>query len=421
MTVRTFSGPSSSFHATVIVPGDKSLSHRGLILAAMARGASRLRGLGAGSDLAATISCLTRFGISVDGDRVESGGIGSWGEPGRLECANSGTTMRLLAGAASGRPFVTVLDGDASLRRRPMRRLVDPLAALGAHLEVTGDGTAPITVRGGTLHGAAVTIGIASAQVRSAVALAALQAAERAVIDSPPGFRDHTERWLAALGLGAWQSATAFAIDPGAVPPLDLEVPGDTSSAAFLWAAAGLGGSEVTTPGVSLNPGRTGLLAVLAGMGATVAATETGQVLGDPVGTVTVRGPVRHGMQVDGPLAVRSLDELPLVGLLGAIAEGETVVSGAGELRGKETDRITSTVALVRALGGDAEESADGFRVMGSGLRPGKFEAAGDHRLAMAAAVAATVAGTVEVVGIEAAAVSWPDFADTLERSWSSR
>jgi 3-phosphoshikimate 1-carboxyvinyltransferase len=421
VTSRTFVGPDSSFRATVAVPGDKSLSHRGLILAAMAPGSSRLRGLGVGSDLTATTTCLRRFGVSVTGDRIESRGIDSWVEAGRLDCANSGTTMRLLVGAAAGRPFLTILDGDASLRRRPMRRLVDPLGNLGGRVEVTSDGTAPITVHGGPLRGATVRLAIASAQVRSAVALAALQATGESVIDSPPGFRDHTERWLEALGLGAWRDATAFAVEPGPVPPLDLKVPGDSSSAAFLWTAAGLGNSEVTTPGVSLNPGRTGLLDVLAGMGATVVVSETGKVLGDPVGTVTVRGPVRHGMRVDGSLAVRTLDELSLVGLLGAIVEGETVVGDAGELRAKESDRITSTVALLRALGGVAEESADGFRVIGANLRSGRFDGAGDHRMAMAAAVAATAAGSVEVVGIETSVVSWPDFADTLEQSWSSR
>jgi len=420
VTTRTFVGPVASFRATVAVPGDKSLSHRGLILAAMAPGSSHLRGLGVGSDLTATTTCLRRFGVSISGDRIESDGIDSWVEAGLLDCANSGTTMRLLAGAAAGRPFLTILDGDASLRRRPMRRLVEPLGNLGGRVEVTSGGTAPVTVHGGPLRGAAVRLAIASAQVRSAVALAALQATDGSVIDSPPGFRDHTERWLEALGLGTWRDATAFTVDPGPVPPLDLEVPGDSSSAAFLWTAAGLGSSEVTTPGVSLNPGRTGLLDILAGMGATVVVSETSKVLGDPVGTVTVRGPVRHGMRVDGPLAVRTLDELPLVGLLGAMAEGETVVGDAGELRAKESDRITSAVALFRALGGVAEESADGFQVIGSGLRSGRFDAAGDHRLAMAAAVAATSAGSVEVVGIETSAVSWPDFADTLERLWSS-
>ena len=185
--------------------------------------------------------------------------------------------------------------------------------------------------------------------------------------------------------------------------------------------AAALGGGEVTTPGVSLNPGRTGLLDVLAAMGVEVEAVPTGNVLGDPLGTVTVRGPVRHGIRVDGSLAVRTLDELPLVGLLGAVATGESVVADAAELRGKETDRIASTVALLTALGATAATTADGFRVAGSGLRPGRFDAGGDHRLAMAAAVAATRAGRVDVVGSEAAAVSWPGFADTLERMWSSR
>jgi 3-phosphoshikimate 1-carboxyvinyltransferase len=302
-----------------------------------------------------------------------------------------------------------------------MRRLVAPLGALGSLVTVSRAGTLPVTVTGAPLVGVPVWIPEASAQVRSAFALAALQAAGMSTIDSPPGFRDHTERWLRALGRGEWRGATAFEIQPGPVPPLDLVIPGDTSSAAFLWTAAALTTAEVTITGVSLNPGRTGILDVLTAMGASVEVTHTGDVLADPVGTVTVRGPVRVGTRVSGNLTVRSLDELPLVGLLGCVAEGETVVADAAELRLKESDRIAATVRLVHSLGGTATPTADGFLVAGAPLRSGAYFAGGDHRMAMAAAVAATVAGTVTVVGIEAATVSWPQFPETLEQVWSSR
>ncbi len=422
MTGRVFTGPGGAFRGRMHLPGDKSLSHRALILSAMAEGTSRLGGLATGADVSASATCLRSFGISIAADRVISAGIAAWTPPhGPLDAANSGTTLRLLAGAAAGRPFTTILDGDRSLRARPMRRLVAPLEALGARVEVTPEGTAPVRVHGAGLHGAEVSIPMASAQVRTAFALAALQAANDSTIDSPAGFRDHTERWLAALGRGSADGPTRFVIRPGPIPPLDIDLPGDTSSAAFLWTAAGLGNGEVTTPGVSLNPGRTGLLDVLAAMGATVEVEPTGAVLGDPTGTVTVRGPVQHGVRVAGVLAARTLDELPLVGVLGAEAEGETTVADAAELHGKESDRIAATVALLEALGVRAEPAADGFRVMGSGLQPGTFDARGDHRLAMAAAVAATRAGRVALVGIEAVAVSWPEFAETLELLWSSR
>jgi 3-phosphoshikimate 1-carboxyvinyltransferase len=422
VTTRTFVGPEAPFRATVVVPGDKSLSHRALILAGMATGESRVDGLGPGADVASTASCLRRFGVVVEPGRVRSAGIDAWSSPGApLDAGNSGTTLRLLAGAAAGRRFATTLTGDRSLAGRPMRPLVAPLEALGARVEVSSTGTPPVTVHGAVLRGTVMHIPVASAQIRTAFTLAALQAEGESVIDSPPGYRDHTERWLEALGRGAAAGATAFRVRPGPVAPIDVTLPGDPSSAAFLWVAAALGGGEVITPGVSLNPGRTGLLDVLAAMGVEVEAVPTGDVLGDPLGTVTVRGPVRHGFRVDGSLAVRTLDELPLVGLLGAVAPGESVVADAAELRGKETDRIASTVALLTALGATAAATADGFHVAGSGLRPGRFDAGGDHRLAMAAAVAATRAGRVDVVGSEAAAVSWPGFADTLERMWSSR
>ena len=423
---RTFTGPAGPFRATVVPPGDKSMSHRALILAGMASGASRLRGLGPGADIASTVWCLRQFGLditpAVRPETVVSPGVDGWRAVDTpLDAANSGTTVRLLAGAVAARPGTTRFTGDPSLRQRPMRRLIAPLMALGALVTVSRAGTLPITVTGGPLVGTTVWIPEASAQVRSAFALAAVQADGVSTLDSPPGFRDHTERWLQALGRGVRRGDTTFEIHPGPLPPLDLTVPGDPSSAAFLWTAAALTTAEVTTPGVSLNPGRTGLLDVIATMGAGVEATVTGEVLGDPVGTVTVRGPVRTGTRVSGELTVRTLDELPLVGLLGCVAEGETVIADAAELRLKESDRIAGTVRLVSSLGGTAEATPDGFRVVASPLRPGAYYSGGDHRMAMAAATAATAAGTVTVVGMEAAAVSWPAFAETLELMWSSR
>ncbi|NQV05326.1 3-phosphoshikimate 1-carboxyvinyltransferase, partial [bacterium] len=342
---------------------------------------------------------------------------------GPVDAGNSGTTMRVLAGALAGRPFATTLIGDESLSRRPMRRLVEPLAALGARVEISGDGTPPLVIRGGALRGADVAIPVASAQVRTAVALAALQAEGTTTIDSPDGFRDHTERWLEHMGLASRPTPTRLEIRPGTVQPLDVVVPGDPSSAAFLWAAAALvDGACVTTTGVSLNPGRTGFLSVLREMGAEVTETVTGSILGDPVGDITITGRPLSGCTVAGDLAVRSLDELPLVAVLGAFATGNTVVSDAGELRVKETDRIASSVALVRGIGGVAEPTWDGFVVLGGHPGGGSVDASGDHRIAMAAGVAASATPSgVTVHGANSAGVSWPGFYEALEDLWSSR
>jgi len=393
------------------------------MLAAVATGVSRVVGAGPGEDVSATRRALAILGAAFDGDLVSSPGVGSWNEPAvPIDAGNSATTLRLLAGALAGRPFRTTLVGDASLMRRPMGRLVAPLAALGASVEVGPAGCPPVTVGGTGLRGAHVRLPMASAQVRSAVALAALQADGPTTITSPPGFRDHTERCLEAMGLGRRLSEVDFLVVPGPVTPGVWVVPGDLSSASFLLAAAALRpGSEVTIRGVTLNPGRTGFLDVLAAAGARVRQAPTGLLHGDPVGDVTVAAGELRPVRVSGTLAVRALDELLLVAVLGAAAAGETVVSGAAELRVKETDRAAAAVRLVRALGGEAAELPDGFAVTGrGGLAGGEVDAAGDHRLALAGAIAAVIAPAgVTVRGFESAAVSWPDFVEALEALWS--
>ncbi len=420
--LRVVTPPGGAFATGVRVPGDKSLSHRALILAAMARGESHISGLAPGADVAATLRALRDFGIETGRHRV---GGSAWANPGRpVDCANSGTTMRLLTGAAAGAPFRTTLVGDASLMRRPMGRLVTPLAALGAAVETSPDGTPPVVTGGGGLTGAEVTIDLPSAQVRSAFELAAIQADGQSTIDGPGGFRDHTERWLEALGLGERLEGAAFRIDPCPIPAVEYTIPSDPSSAAYLWASAAiLEGAQVVTPDVSLNPGRLGFLEILERMGAEVHGEVTGETHGDPVGVVSVRGSGLAGVQVTETEATTAIDELPLVGVLGAYAEGVTVVGGAAELRVKESDRISATVAMIRSLGGVAEDTDDGFRIVGTGfLEPGIVVSAGDHRIAMAGAVAATGAmGPVTIDGASTAAVSWPTFYETLEAVWSSR
>jgi 3-phosphoshikimate 1-carboxyvinyltransferase len=424
VTTHRFSLPDSSFDARVAVPGDKSLSHRAVILSAMASGTSTLTGLAPGADVGSTIRAVSALGADVSGTVLASPGRTGWLPPqGPIDCGNSGTTMRLLAGALAGSSISTTLIGDESLSRRPMRRLVRPLQSLGARIATADTGAPPVEVSGTRLRGAHVAIPIASAQVRSAVALAATAADGSTVVDSPRGFRDHTERWLQALALGEYETETAFRVDPGPIPPIDVSIPADPSSAAFLWAmAAARPGARVTTPGVSTNPGRTGFLDVIRAMGAAVEETPDQPVLGDPVATITVTGRELHGVRIEGQAAIRAIDELLLVAILAARAEGETVVTDAGELRFKESDRIAAAVALARACGGDATATEDGFRITGTRAHPGpaQIDAGFDHRVALAAAVAAVAARTTVVVaGYDAAAVSWPGYEQAVEAMWS--
>ncbi len=418
------SGPGGPFTATVTVPGDKSLSHRALLFAAIAEGDSLVTGLGPGRDVGSTVAAVTALGVTVSGDQVRSPGITRWTSPSEpIDCGNSGTTMRLLAGALSTSPASATLTGDTSLLRRPMARLVEPLRALGGRIETASSGTGPLRVGGATAAvGASVTIPIASAQVRTAFELAALNAHGPSTIDSPGGFRDHTERWLEAVGRGRWVSSTAFTVEPGPIPAARYQIPGDPSSAAYLWACAAITpGSSVTTPGVSLNPGRLGFLQILDEMGAGIDATVTGATGGDPVGDVTVAGGRLTAVDVRGDLVASALDELPLVAVVAAFAEGITTVSDAAELRAKESDRIAAVVAMIRALDGGIEPRDDGFDVVGTGfLSGGTVETFSDHRIAMAAAVAATRAHEPVVIrDAEVASISWPGFYGTLESLWS--
>ncbi|GMR01768.1 MAG: 3-phosphoshikimate 1-carboxyvinyltransferase [Acidimicrobiia bacterium] len=389
----------------------------------MAEGDSLVTGLGTGADVRTSVAALTQLGVSFEDERVNSPGIAGWKAPTQpIDCGNSGTTMRLLAGALSTSGVRASLVGDASLNQRPMLRLVEPLQALGGNISTTETGTAPLVVGGARdIHSANVTIDIASAQVRTSFELAALLAPSPSVIDSPAGFRDHTERWLQAAGRGEWVTATAFRVDPGPIAPARYDIPGDPSSAAYLWALAAIRpGSEILTPNISLNPGRLGFLQVLEKMGAEIDATVTGSIGGDPVGDVMVKGRSLGAVDISGDLVASALDELPLVAVVAAFAEGITTVSGAEELRMKESDRILSTTEMIRALDGGIEPAADGFQVVGTGfLSGGTIDSAGDHRIAMAAAIAGSRAeGPVEILNGACAAVSWPDFYETLEALW---
>jgi 3-phosphoshikimate 1-carboxyvinyltransferase len=418
--------PARTLAGTLVVPGDKSISHRYLMLGAIARGRTSIAGLAPGADVASTAACLRALGVRVtqSGEaamEVEGGGWrGLLASAASLDAGNSGTSMRLLAGLVAGRPFRTVITGDASLSRRPMRRVLAPLSAMGAHV-ADSDGHAPITIEGGPLTGVAWQSPVPSAQVKSAIMLAALSASGTTAVTEPLRTRDHTERAFPAFGLSCQTAGMTISV-PGmqeATAPHDLLcVPGDPSSAA-VWAAAasGLTGGAIRIEGVCLNPRRLGFVRVLERMGARIAIDEQRLVAGELVGTLQVA----HDSYLDAiitPEEVPDLvDELPVLAARAALG-GSLAVSGAAELRVKESDRITALVTGLRALGVDADERPDGFVVHGR-VRPagGTADAAADHRLVMAFTVAALGAsGASRIEDAGAVAVSYPGFARDLER-----
>ena len=424
-------GPIARVGGEAVVPGDKSISHRVLILGALARGRSYASNLSPAEDVARTAACLVELGAAVRpfGEaRVSADGDGVGGDlrsPQRaLDCGNSGTTIRLLAGVLAAHDVEAVLDGDASLRRRPMERVAGPLREMGAEVDAASGGTPPLRVRGRPpLRAGEHRLEVASAQLKSAILLAALRADGPTTVVEPAPSRDHTERLLRACGAELEVDEGRITLTPGPLQPLGLRVPGDLSSAAFLLGlAAARPGSRLSCPGVTLNPGRTGVLAVLEAMGATVEVGEAEPAAGvEPVGTVTVAGGPLRATVVDGDLVPRCIDELPLIAVLATQAEGTTRIADAAELRVKESDRIAAVATGLRRLGASVVELPDGLLVTGpTRLRPTVLDSGGDHRLAMAWAVAAALVppdgGDSVITGAQACAVSWPGFFAELAR-----
>lgn len=416
--------PVERLRGTLAVPGDKSVSHRALILAAMASGRSVVRGAAPGADVASTKDALGRLGLDVAPGPVPPvlaiQGMG-WNVAPRadLDAGNSGTTMRLLTGALAGRPGRFVLSGDASLSSRPMERVASPLRRMGASVTLGANGRPPVNVEGRSLTGIDYDLPIASAQVKGAVLLAGLQAEGPTRVAEPGASRDHTERMLAWLGLPVTIGPGKVSLAAGAhlpLPAFELEVPGDFSSAAFWVVAATIvRGSEVCIERVGVNPSRTGLLEVMGAMGAEVEVTP---LVAEPelIGSLRARAaPLRAGRAAGGVVA-RTIDELPLVAVAATQAEGITRIRDAAELRVKESDRLAVLAVGLRALGADIEEEPEGLTIRGpTRLRGGRVESAGDHRMAMAFAVAAMVASDpVTVGGWEATAISYPGFLDDL-------
>jgi 3-phosphoshikimate 1-carboxyvinyltransferase len=411
----------------VRVPGDKGISHRALLFAAMAEGRSRIVGLGGGDDVARTRLLVRDLGVALtvagSAVTVEGKGVDGLVEPlGVLDCGNSGTTMRTATGLLAGRPFLSVLSGDDSLRQRPMARVVEPLRAMGARVDGRAGGAlAPIVVRGGALVGCEHRLAVASAQVKTALVLAGLQATGVTTITEPAPSRDHTERMLRALGAPVTADGSGrkpvIRVEAGAPAPLELHVPGDPSSAAFWVVGATITpGSDVVVEGVGCNPTRLAFVDVLRRMGAQIDVTMTGEELGEPVGDLHVRATSLRATSIGGDEIPLVQDELPVLAVAAAFAEGVSEIADAGELRVKESDRIASVEALLDALGVGVETSADGLSIRGGRPRAARLASAGDHRLAMAAAVAANATDGESVVeGWRSVTVSYPEFGDDFD------
>ncbi|MEZ5294001.1 MAG: 3-phosphoshikimate 1-carboxyvinyltransferase [Vicinamibacterales bacterium] len=421
--------PARSVRGRLQVPPDKSISHRYALLAAMATGTTAIDRYSTGADCQSTLDCLEALGVGVTRRPSPAGWqhVEIQGRPGGfaapaapLDCGNSGTAMRLLAGVLAGQPFTSVLVGDPSLSSRPMRRVMEPLAAMGAHIESAPLGRPPLTVTGGALHAIEHAPAVPSAQVKSAVLLAGLRAEGTTVVREPAPTRDHTERALAAFGVAVVRTALGgVGVRGGAqlTGGLSLVVPGDPSSTAFLAvAAAGLDGSAIEIEDVGLNPTRTALFDVLRRAGADVTTAVTGERHGEPVGSVRITTGRRLDLVVRPDEVPLLIDELPALAALATFG-GSIAVSGAAELRVKESDRISALVTGLRAMGADADEFPDGFVVRGSRqLTGGIVDAVHDHRLAMTFAVAALGAThPTEIHGAESAAVSFPGFFELLD------
>ena len=404
------------------VPGDKSIGHRAVMLGAVARGETRIENLSRGADNSSTVAAFRRMGVEF---RREDGALCIEGRgwdglrPPRetIDCGNSGTTMRLLTGLLAGRPFAATLDGDGSLRSRPMKRVIDPLTRMGARVAGRG-GRAPLEIEGGGLHGIAYASPVASAQVKSAVLLAGLQARGETRFEEPCRSRDHTEIMAREFGAAVESAGPEVVVRGGQeLSGTRLKVPGDMSSAAFLAvAAAAVPGSDLCVRGVGCNPTRSGAVEVLRSMGADIEMTRVREENGEPVADLRIRGGRLDGTEVPADLAPRTIDEYPVLFVAAALARGSTLFRYVGELRFKESDRIAVMGRELAKLGVKVEERGDDVAVEGADrLRSASVESHGDHRVAMALAVAGLSAeGGVLLSGEECVGVSFPGFFESL-------
>jgi len=416
--------PAVQLVGHLAVPGDKSISHRSVLLGALAEGETHVRGFGRSGDTQSTIDAARTLGAEVEDvaeDELIVRGVGLRGlRAGAIDCGNAGTLMRLVMGVLAGQSGSFELTGDESLSGRPMERIAEPLRQMGAVIETT-DGHAPVVIEGsGALHGVSYELPMASAQVKSAVLLAGLNADGPTTVVEPVPTRDHTELMLESAGVRVLRRPKAVTIEPAVSLHLgEIEVPGDISSAApFLAAAALVPGSDITIHDVNLNPRRTGFLDVLERMGAHLAIFNRHRAGREPVGDVQIQYTELGAVEVNGEEVPLLVDELPLVALLAVHARGKSVIRGAQELRVKETDRIEAVTDGLRSFGAHITSRPDGWEINGvpTRLKGGRIDARGDHRIAMLGAVAGLASREgVEIVGADTVAISFPGFFQLLE------
>lgn len=410
--------PRREFYGTFDIPGDKSITHRAVMFNAAAEGEALISNALLGEDCLSTAACMRALGAQADvqGTQVRVRGVPRFRDA-ECFCGNSGTTMRLLTGLAAGRGVSVRLTGDDSLSQRPMERVAQPLRLLGASVETTG-GCAPVLVRPARLTGREVHTQVASAQVKSALLLAALGAEGETVVVEPLKTRDHTERMLAAMGADIRASGTRVAVRGGPLRAVDVEVPGDISSAAYFMALGALRG-ETVCRNVGVNPTRTGILSAFDKMGVKYSLENGRTVCGEPVADIRVKKSELRAISLKREDMPALIDELPVLALMLAFADGESVIAGAEELKVKESDRIRTTAEMINALGGDCTPTQDGFVIRGrESLRGGAVRSHEDHRIAMSGAVgliASGYGGGIE--GAECVGISFPDFYKMLENA----
>ena len=417
--------PVQSIHGRFSVPGDKSISHRALMLGAIANGETVIRGLAPGEDVRSTLRCLRQLGVFIqeNGNELRVQGKGFAGlkkSTPPLDAGNSGTTMRLLSGILAAQPFDTTITGDASLQRRPMRRIIEPLTKMGATIDSRENGYAPLIIHGSKLRGIHYPLPVASAQVKSCVLFAGLSAESATVVEEKIPTRDHSERLLRLMDAKISVSSEQYSvisIRAGKLHGSEIEVPGDFSSAAFFIAAALLlPDSELIIENISVNPTRTAFLEVLREMGATVEITNLRNESHEPLADLIVRHQALQGTNVFGNRVALLIDEIPILAVLATQAEGETHIRDAGELRVKESDRIAALVRNLRAMGAAVEELADGLVITGpTKLRGAAINSFGDHRIAMAFAIAGLLADSPTTIrAAECADISFPGFFEAV-------
>ena len=416
--------PCGPLHGEITVPGDKSISHRAVMLGALANGTTHITGFLMGEDCLSTIDCFRKMGVSIDvSDKevvVEGVGLHGLTAPEcELYTGNSGTTTRLLSGILAGQSFTSTMNGDATIQRRPMGRVMKPLREMGASIEGKDDNFCPLTMHPSELHGIEYRLPVASAQLKSAILLAGLYAEGQTTVIEPAPSRDHTERMFRALGVEIETNGNAITLNPPEdLHAVDIAVPSDISSAAyFLVAGAIVPGSELTIRNVGVNPTRTGIIDVLRDMGADITESNFREEA-EPVCDLTVRYSRLHGTEIGGAIIPRLIDELPVIAVAAAFAEGETVIRDAQELKVKESNRIASMVAELSKAGVDVEETDDGMIVRG-GEKPhgASFETYKDHRIAMSLAILGLAAeGASRIDEPEVVAISYPDFFGTIEK-----